>query len=223
MDGGSMNGNNDEILKRLEKLSSTLIADSMKFENIMNHRLKPVNFQEPLVGQARTVSLYPGDNLYLHLGIYEAKPGEILIVEGKDSTTSAYMGNLMAAAAEKLGIKGIIIDGLIRDKKELESMNIQIYANGFIPKGPRKNGPGAFDIPIQCGGVLVNPYDFVVADEDGIAIIPYKKAEEFIVKAEEKLIYEEKRLNTIMSFSLDQGYDKSTIEPSWLRENIENQ
>ncbi|MDO5515055.1 MAG: RraA family protein [Staphylococcus xylosus] len=218
-----MNSNNDEILKRLEKLSSTLIADSMKFENVMHHRLKPVNFQETLVGQARTVSLYPGDNLFLHYGIYESKPGEILIVEGKDSTTSAYMGNLMAAAAEKLGIKGIIIDGLIRDKKDLESMDIQIYANGFIPKGPRKNGPGAFDIPIQCGGVIVNPYDFVVADEDGIAIIPYLKAEEFIVKAEEKLIYEEKRLETIMSFSSDQEYDKSTIEPSWLRENIENQ
>lgn len=215
--------NSDEcILKRLEKLSSTLLADGMNYENVMSYSIKPVNYKKVLVGHVRTVTVYPGDNLYLHYGIYESNPGDILIVEGKESTISAYMGSLMAAAAEKIGIKGIIIDGLVRDKSELEDMNIQIYANGFIPKGPRKNGPGAFDIPIQCGGVIVNPYDFVIADEDGITIIPYENAEYYVSKAEEKLVYEEKRLKKINNTSFRNDFDTSAIEPSWLRENKKN-
>src|SRR5699024_9583354 len=99
-----------------------------------------VNFHEPLLGRARAISSYPGDNLFIHYGIYEAEPGEILVVDGKGDNASAYMGNLMAAAAEKLGISGVIIDGLVRDKNELSEMDIQIYAKGFTPKGPRKNG-----------------------------------------------------------------------------------
>lgn len=217
-----METNEENILKRLEQLSSTLLADGMNYENVMNYSIKPVNYKKVLVGRARTVTVYPGDNLYLHYGIYESNPGDILVVEGKGSTISAYMGNLMAAAAEKLGIKGIIIDGLVRDKSELENMDIQIYANGFIPKGPRKNGPGAFDTPIQCGGVIVNPCDFVIADEDGITIIPYENAEYYVLKAEEKLAYEEKRLKKINDVVLHNDFDTSLIEPSWLRESIKN-
>ncbi|MBU0439316.1 RraA family protein [Staphylococcus succinus] len=217
-----MESSDENILKRLERLSSTLLADGMNYENVMNYSIKPVNYKKVLVGRTRTVTVYPGDNLYLHYGIYESNPGDILVVEGKGSTISAYMGSLMAAAAEKIGIKGIIIDGLVRDKRELEDMDIQIYASGFIPKGPRKNGPGAFDVPIQCGDVVVNPYDFVIADEDGITIIPFENAEYYISKAEEKLIYEEKRLKKINDASLYKNFDTSLIEPSWLRENIKS-
>ncbi|MEY9140712.1 RraA family protein [Mammaliicoccus lentus] len=218
-----MKVNDDQILERLKLLSSTLLADSMDYEKVMNYEIKPVNYKNILVGQARTVSVYPGDNLYLHHGIYEANPEEILVVEGKGSTVSAYIGNLMASAAEKLGIKGIIIDGLVRDKSDLENMDIQIYATGFTPKGPKKNGPGSFDVPIQCGGVIVNPYDFVIADEDGVTVIPYQNAEKYVEKAEKKLLYEEERLKKITRTEINNNSDKHSIEPSWLRESMQNQ
>ncbi|MCJ0920085.1 RraA family protein [Mammaliicoccus sciuri] len=212
----------EEIINRLEDLSSTLLADVMNYENVMDCKIKPINYKKKLVGQARTISVYPGDNLYIHYGIYEADPGEILVVDGKDSEVSAYIGNLMAAAAEQLGIKGIVIDGLVRDKRELEEMDIQIYAKGLYSKGPRKNGPGSMDETIQCGGVVVNSSDFIVGDEDGVLVIPYKKAEEFIVKAENKKNYEIERLNTIQNFKNDINSDKSTIEPKWLRQSLES-
>nr|WP_263314215.1 RraA family protein [Mammaliicoccus sp. Marseille-Q6498] len=210
----------ENIIERLEKLSSTLLADAMNYENVMDYDIKPVNFRKTLVGQARTIAVFPGDNLYLHYGIYEAKAGEILVVDGKGSNISAYMGGLMASAAEKIGIKGIIIDGLVRDKKELENMDIQIYSKGFIPKGPRKNGPGAFDVTIQSGGVIINPYDFIIGDEDGITVVPFENAEKYIEKAEEKLIYEEERLKKINEIDLRNESDKRAMEPAWLRESI---
>lgn len=217
-----MKDRDQKIIEQLKKLSPTLLADGMDYENVMNYQIKPVNFREVLVGKARTITTYPGDNLYIHYGIYEAEPGEILVVDGKGAVESAYIGNLMAAAAEKLGIGGIIIDGLIRDKKEITDMDIQIYAKGFSPKGPRKNGPGNFDKSIQCGGVVVHPHDFIIADEDGVVVIPYNDAEKYILKAEEKLKYENKRLEKIEAFTLNDADDGSEIEPSWLRESIKN-
>lgn len=212
-----------EIISRLEKLSSTLIADGMNYENVMSYFIKPMNYKKILVGKARTISVYPGDNLYIHYGIYEAKPGEILVVDGKGSTVSAYIGNLMAATAENLGIKGIVIDGLVRDKRELEEMDIQIYARGVYSKGPRKNGPGTFDETIQCGGTVVNTSDFIIADEDGVVVIPHNYAEEYVVKAENKLKYEAERLSTIQAFNRDKAIDTSELEPKWLRETLKQQ
>lgn len=214
---------NQDIISRLKNLSPTLLADVMDFENVMDYKIKPVTCHETLVGQARTVSVYPGDNLYIHHGIYKAKPGEILVVEGRGATVSAYIGNLMAAAAEKVGISGIIIDGLVRDKKELSKMNIQVYTKGFSPMGPRKNGPGSFDQSIQCGGVVVRPYDFIIADEDGVVVVPYQDAEKYIIKAEEKLGYEEKRLEKINTFNLNSNKGNEVLQPYWLREAFDSE
>ncbi|WP_368900947.1 RraA family protein [Oceanobacillus oncorhynchi] len=213
----------ETILTKLRELSSTLLADSMNYENVMDYHIKPVNYKEPLVGQVRTVSVYPGDNLYLHYAIYESNPGDILVVDCKGSTYSACLGNLMAAAAEKMGIKGIIVDGLVRDKQDLSDMDIQIYSKGFVPTGPRKNGPGTFDDTISCGGIQVHSGDFVIGDEDGVVIIPHEKIEESIISAEKKLAYENKRLQKIMEFNLNEQHnDTSALEPAWLRDAIKN-
>jgi|SRR5699024_6268448 len=207
------------IIDKLEKLNTTLLADGMDFENVMDYKINPVNYKKTIAGIARTISTYPGDNLYIHYAIYEANPGDILVVDGKDAVDSAYIGNLMATTSEVLGIKGIVIDGLVRDKEDLKERDIQIYAKGFTPKGPRKNGPGKFDTTIQCGGVAVQPNDYIVADEDGVIVIPNNKVNEVIQKAEEKLTYENKRMEQIKSFNLNSD-SKSSIEPSWFRETF---
>lgn len=212
-----MTNKEEEFITRLKNLNTTLLADGMNYENVMDYQINSVNFNGTLVGRARTISVYPGDNLYIHYGIYEANPDEILVVDGKGAAESALIGDLMASTAEKLGIQGIIIDGLVRDKRDLAKRKIQIYAKGFSPKGPRKNGPGSFDQPIQCGGVLVNPNDYIVADEDGVIVIPLNKIEQVINRAEEKLKYEEKRSEQISEFKLEND-KKSDIEPLWFRE-----
>lgn len=207
-------------LDRLAKLSSSLVSDAMSSKSVMDSGIKPVNFKRPLVGIARPIDAHVGDNLFVHYAIYEANAGEILVVAGKGYTGGAYIGELMASAAEKLGIGGIIIDGLVRDKASLEQKDIQIYAKGFSPKGPRKDGPGDFDNPISCGGVVVNKGDYIIADEDGITVVPQADIEAVLEFAEKKQAYEEKRLELIANFK--DSDDKESLKPVWFNDAFAN-
>ncbi|ADC49612.1 dimethylmenaquinone methyltransferase [Alkalihalophilus pseudofirmus OF4] len=216
----SQHSDSSQLLSRIKKIGSTVFADVMDNQNTMDYRVKPVNFLEPLVGRVRTVSVPKGDNLLLHHAIYQAEPNDIIIVNGQGFTGAAYLGELMAGAAEALGIKGIIIDGLVRDKRELRQLNIQIYAKGFSPSGPSKEGPGSFDITITCAGTIVSPYDFVIADQDGVVVVPQQNVEEIVKKAEKKLAYELNRLETINIYKKQNKQDKSDIEPKWLQDKL---
>lgn len=214
--------NPTHLLARLKKISSSVFADVMAINNVMDYRVKPVNYSEPLVGRVRTVSLPKGDNLFLHHAIYQVEPDDIIVVDGQDYKEAAYLGELMAGAAEALGVKGIVIDGFVRDKQELGQLKIQIYAKGFLPSGPSKEGPGSFDTTITCAGAMVAPFDYIVADEDGVVIIPREDAEEIVEKAEKKLAYERNRLEMISRYQNQQiTEEKSAIEPGWLREKLE--
>lgn len=208
------------ILKDMKVIGSTLFDDVLNFKNGMDYKIKPVNFKEQLVGRVKTAALPSGDNLFLHHAIYQAEPGDILVIDGQGFTESAYLGEIMAAAAQKLGIKGIIIDGLIRDQTELQSMDIQIYAKGSISTGPSKNGPGTFNETITCGGVVVSPGDYLVADEDGVVIIPKDIAEETLEKAKKKMDYEKSRIDTIHSSTIENQEDIDSIKPKWFDETI---
>lgn len=219
-----MNSNSEQqdnfILERMKTIGSTVFADVVDHNNAMDYNIKPVNFKEPLAGRIRTVSLPPGHNLFLHHAIYEAAAGEILVVDGKGYTKAAYLGDLMASAAQQVGLKGIVVDGFVRDKRDLQSLDIQVYAKGFIPEGPGKEGPGSFDEPISCGGIVVSPYDYLVADEDGVVIIPQGIVEQTLEKAEKKLEYERSRRNKINSYSTKEHDTADSIKPNWLDEKI---
>ena len=214
--------NISQLLTRMKKIGSSVYADVMTINNVMDYRIKPVNYSGPLVGRVRTVSLSKGDNLFLHHAIYQAEPNDIIVVDGQDYKEAAYLGELMAGAAEALGVKGIVIDGLVRDKEELGHLDIQIYAKGFLSSGPSKEGPGSFDTMITCAGAVVSSCDYIVADEDGVVIIPREDAEEIVGKAEKKLEYELNRLETISQYKIQEGLgDKEALKPGWLQGKLE--
>lgn len=209
------------MITRMKKIGSSVFADVMEIKNVMSYEVKPVNFSRPIIGRARTVSLSPGDNLFLHHAIYQAEPEEILIVDGKGFTQAAYLGELMAGAAEALHVQGIIIDGFVRDYRELQDSAVQIYAKGLVPSGPSKEGPGSLDETISCAGAVVSHGDYVVGDEDGVVIIPQQKVEGILEKAEQKLEYETNRLQTIKKFSKETEHqNKISLQPEWLEAKI---
>ncbi|WP_413774841.1 RraA family protein [Cytobacillus firmus] len=212
-----------EIIERAKKLNTTLISDALGCTGSMDYKVKPVSSGMKVVGTALTIEMRAGDNLFLHQGIYCGGEGYVLVADGKGHTGNAYLGELMAGAAKALGLEGIVIDGLVRDKEMLSNIGLPIFAKGFIPNGPFKDGPGAINIPISCAGVTVHPGDLIVGDEDGVVVIPKEKIENVLVKAEAKLKYEEKRLQTIASYEerRKQGdTDRISIAPEWLAEKI---
>ncbi|PYF01969.1 RraA family protein [Ureibacillus chungkukjangi] len=212
-----------EVILRAKKLNSTLISDALGCTGSMDYKVKPVSWGMKVVGTALTVDLRAGDNLFLHQGIYCGGEGYVLVADGKGHTENAYLGELMAGAAKAVGLEGIVIDGLVRDREMLNEIGLPIFAKGFIPNGPFKDGPGAINIPISCAGVTVCPGDLIVGDDDGVVVVPKEKIENVLVKAEAKLEYEEKRMQTIANFEENRkqgNADKNSIAPGWLAEKI---
>lgn len=129
-----------------------------------------------LVGRARTVEVRSGDNQAVHRAVASARPGDVLVINGQGDTTRALIGELIAERAKARGVVGMIIDGAARDVVELERIGFGVWARGLSPAGPYKHGPGRTDVPVAVGGVVACPGDLVVADDDGVIIVPAAEA-----------------------------------------------
>lgn len=125
-----------------------------------------------LVGFALPILTREGDNLAIHRALDLALPGDVLVVNGRGDTNRALVGDLLGAVMRRRHVRGAVIDGAVRDVAALNDMGLGIYARGATPSGPTKLGPGAIGEAVACGGVVVRAGDLVVADADGVAIVP---------------------------------------------------
>ncbi|MCK5918443.1 MAG: RraA family protein [Cocleimonas sp.] len=158
--------------------ATTEYADALPREQFIDYHIKPLWSGIPrIAGPAFTVQLSAGDNLMLHAAIYEAPAGSILVVDAGDDSHAVAGGNV-CAIAQKRGIAGMIIDGVIRDLSEIREAKFPVYARGHVAKPGVKENIAPLNQSIICGEVKVNANDIVVADEEGIAIIPYEQQEE---------------------------------------------
>ncbi|MCC2607174.1 RraA family protein [Planctobacterium marinum] len=152
-------------------------ADGLPREQFMHYHIKPLWHKIPrIAGPAFTVKCAPGDHLMLHAAIYEAKPGDIIVCQADEKF--AVSGGNVCAIAQKRGIAGFVIDGVVRDIEEVRDIQFPIFARGVCPKPGAKKVKEPLNQTIQCGGVTVHPGDIVVADEEGIAVLPKALAAE---------------------------------------------
>lgn len=186
-----------ELLKRLEPLGTPAISDGMNKFNTMDPGIKPVRKDCRILGPAVTLRLRPGDNLMLHKSLGLVGKGDVLVVDTCGCATNSILGELLATAAFQAGLAGIVIDGGIRDVKELREKAFPVFARFVTPAVGDKDGPGEINYPVCCGGVPVHPGDIVVGDENGVVVIPLEDAEEVIQKANQKLAYEKERMEAI--------------------------
>lgn len=164
-------------------VGTTALADVLTRAQIMHFRIRPLWHPIPLTaGPAYTVRCLAGDNLMLHAAIYRAPEGSILVVEGGDSNYALAGGNVCAIAQTR-GIAGLILDGVIRDLAEIRAMRFPVFGLGVMPIPGRKDALGTLNEPIRCGGVDVHPNDVVVADEDGIVVVPASRMSEVLSAA----------------------------------------
>lgn len=165
------------------------VADEMGRMFCLDARIRPMN-SVPLLGSAFTVRARPGCNLMLHRAIDMAEPGDVILVEDQGDLSNAISGENMMLWAARRGIAGVVVDGAMRDADSIGRMPFPVYARGINPRGPHKNGPGEINVPISCGGVVVNPGDIVLGDADGVLVIPAADAEGVLEKARKKLAKE---------------------------------
>jgi 4-hydroxy-4-methyl-2-oxoglutarate aldolase len=160
-----------------------------------------------VAGPAFTVEVRPGDNLMIHAAMSMAKPGDVLVIDGKGDLGAALMGTIMMTACKQLGLAGVVIDGAVRDTLELEEMGFPVFAAGANPNGPTKNVPGRIGHPVSVGGVTVRAGDFVLGDADGVVVVEREKIASLVPQAAKKVADESARIAAIK---------KGDTEAKWL-------
>lgn len=169
-----------------EQIATTTFADVLIREQVMDSGIRPLWAGMPrFAGPAYTVRCPPGDSLMLHAAIYRAAPGSVIVVESGDLNYALAGGNVCAIAQNR-GVAGFVIDGLIRDVTEVQQRGFTVFARGTIPIAAGKAVLGSLRGVIRCGGVAVSPDDVVVADEDGVIVVPSQRAREVLSAAQAK-------------------------------------
>ncbi|AVQ80950.1 MULTISPECIES: RraA family protein [unclassified Variovorax] len=185
------------VVKEASTFQPAILADVAGRRGAMHGRIKALRPNMKVAGTAFTVEVRPGDNLMIHAAMAMAKPGDVLVIDGKGDQTAALMGTIMMTACKKLGIAGVVIDGAARDSLEIEEMGFPVFSVGTNPNGPTKMVPGRIGHPVSVGGVTVNPGDFVIGDADGVVVVEREKIEGLLPSAAKKVKDEAARIEAI--------------------------
>ena len=197
-----------DVVAKASTFAASILADVAGRRGTMDARIAPLAPSLRMAGPALTVEVRPGDNLMIHAAMALARPGDILVVDGKADRTCALMGSIMVTACRKLGIAGVVLDAACRDSEEIRALGFPMYAIGTNPNGPTKSVPGRINWPISCGGIAVHPGDLVVGDADGVVVVEREKAGSLLDAAARKVGEERVRFADIES--------GRSLRPKWL-------
>ena len=201
-----------DVARRAASFQAAILADVAGRRGTLNGRIAPVSPEMKCAGPAFTIEVRPGDNLMIHTAMTMAKPGDVLVIDGKGDRTCALMGAIMINACKQLKLAGVVIDAAIRDSLELRELGFPVFAVGANPNGPTKFVPGRINWPISCGGIAVAPGDLVVGDADGVVVVEREKAASLLDAAQKKVDDETARIAAIK-----QGKD---LRPKWLEGSL---
>jgi regulator of RNase E activity RraA len=181
-----------ELIKAYAALSPNELSDVLELPCVMRHEIHPLWTGVPrIAGPAFTARTGKHDNLMFHASIYLAKPGDVIVVEAGDDEMAVAGGNV-CAIAQRNGVAGLVVDGVIRDVVESREHRFPVFGRGVSPIPAKRVGEGGMNVQIRCGGVVVNPGDIVVADEEGIVVIPRARAEDVLAKAQARVAADSK-------------------------------
>lgn len=138
----------------------------------MDFGIRPLADAMSVTGPAFTVSSPPGQNLAIHRAIAKASPGDVLVVEMSGDCHFGPFGEILALACQHRAIAGLVLDGTVRDGSDIEELGFPVFCRGLAPSGTRKEEPGELGGSIHCGGAKVEPGDLIVADRDGVIVVP---------------------------------------------------
>ena len=197
-----------EVVAAAAQYASSILADVAGRRGGMHGRIAPLAPSMKFAGPAFTVEVRPGDNLMIHAAMALARPGDVLVIDGKGDLGAALMGEIMSQQCVALGIVAAVIDGAARDSEAIREMGFPMFAAGLSPNGPTKGVPGRINHPVAVGGVTVHPGDLVVGDADGVTVVERDKAAAMLPLAAEKVAGENKRIDEIKS--------RRQLRPAWL-------
>lgn len=196
------------VVAQAAQFAASILADVAGRRGALHGRIAPLAPSMRFAGPALTVEVRPGDNLMIHAALAVARPGDVIVVDGKGDLGSALIGEIMSQQAAALGVAAVVIDGAVRDSEAIRELGFPMFAAGLNPNGPTKAIAGRLNHPISIGGVTVKPGDLVVGDADGVTVIEREKAASILPFAAEKVAMETRRIADIKS--------RKALRPAWL-------
>lgn len=193
------------------------VSDCMARMAAGGPRLRPMHdLSKPggamLAGPALTVKTRPGDNLMIHKSIQLAQPGDVIVVDGGGDLTNALIGELMANSMIRAGVAGIVINGAIRDAGWIGANAFPVYAAGVTHRGPYKDGPGEINGTVALDGMVIEPGDLMLGDEDGLVCVPFALLEEVLRATQAKQAAEQVQMANILAGTHDASWVDASLK-----------